>query len=218
MRFAHPLFNKLALLLLLAWASALSAQEGLSDAFAKLDSNFVAAHNLFGPSIVTADFNGDEHFDGAVLLHDRNDFRIELHFRSHLVRSIDFTCGVPALVMAALDLDHDGSLDLVIQDAFSRERIFVWLNDGHGEFQAVSANAYQISTDVGCRALAPPAPTGDNPLLGPSKMRSRRSAPSFDRLVVTSHVCSPGELARDVHESIDAVPNLVRGSPVYDFL
>jgi hypothetical protein len=218
MRFAHPLFNKLALFLLLAWAGALSAQEGLSDALTKLESNFVAANNLFGPSIVTADFNGDEHFDDAVLFHDRSDVRIELHFRSHLVRSITFICNVPALEMAALDLDRDGSLDLVVEDPFSRERLFVWLNDGHGQFQAVSANAYQTSTDVGCRALAPPDPTGDNPLLGPSKMRSRRTAPSFDRLVVTSHVCRPSELARDVHESIDAVPNLVRGSPVYDFL
>src|SRR5262249_22828537 len=40
----------------------------------------------------------------------------------------------PALRIRALDIDGDGYVDIIVERPLSRERLFVWLNDGSGHF------------------------------------------------------------------------------------
>jgi len=215
MHFVRLLHRILALLLLLASADALHSQEGLSAAFARLNRILIPANSPLGPSVVSADFNRDQHFDGALLVRDRNNFRIELHFRSHRVTAITFASNVSALSMVTLDINRDGNPDLIVLDPFSRQRLFVWLNDGQGSFHAVSADNYTLSGTHDCRAIPPSGSSSDYAaLLGPSKMRCRKAASFAEQLLVATYLQRTGEVYEEFPASSDPVPNLVRGSPV----
>jgi len=215
MYFVRQLYRILALLLLLATADALRAQEGLSDAFARLNRALIPANSPFGPSVVSADFNRDKHADGALLVRDRDSFRIELHFRSQRASAITFASTLPALSMVTLDINRDGNPDLIVQEPFSRQRLFVWLNDGHGSFYEVSADNYMLNAAHDCRAIAPSGSGSDYAaLLGPSKMRSRKTAAFAEQILVTAHLQRSGDVYEQFPASSDPVPNLVRGSPV----
>ena len=215
-RLLHRIF---ALLLLLASAGALHAQEGLSDAFARLNRALIPANSPFGPSVVSADFNRDQHADGAVLVRDHDNFRIELHFRSHGTSAITFASSLPALSMMALDLNRDGNPDLIVVEPFSRQRLFVWLNDGRGSFYAVSADDYMQNAAHDCRPIPPSGSSSDYAaLLGPSKMRSRKTAGFAEQLLVTKYLGRTSDMYEVSPTSSDPVPNLVRGSPVTTIL
>ena len=210
----RSLYKAFALILVLASAGVLNAQEGLNEAFARLNSSWIAANSPFGPSVVSADFNQDKHADGAILFHQRSNFRIELHFRSHRVKAITFASDLPALALVALDVNHDGSPDLVVQDPFSRQRHFVWLNDGHGAFRAAPVIDTHHNSDSDHQVVLPPVPGEESDaLLGPSKMRSRSTTAFVHQQVVTPCTASRVEIRSHSTCCADPVPNLVRGSP-----
>jgi hypothetical protein len=208
------LYKAFALVLLIAAAGVLDAQEGLSVAFTRLTNCWIPANSLLGPSVATADFNNDTHADGALLIRERERFRIEVHFRSDRVTAISFASNLPALAMLALDVNGDGSPDLVVQDPFSRKRLFVWINDGHGGFLSTSADDYALNSSEDSRAFLPNRPASESAeLLGPSKMRSRSTAAFASLQVATRYLFRPMEGSGCSAPSADPVPNLVRGSP-----
>jgi hypothetical protein len=213
------LYKALSVILLLAAAGVLNAQEGLSEAFARLDTCSTPANNLFGLSVATADFNHDQHADGALLIRKRQRFRIEVHLRPHRVSAFSFASNLPALAMFAFDVNGDGSPDLVVQDLFSRKRLFVWINDGQGGFHSVSADDYACSSSGGSSAFVPPRPVRDSDeLLGPSKMRSRNTSAFANHQVALPYLSRLMETSRCSATSAEPVPNLVRGSPALMFL
>jgi hypothetical protein len=93
--------------------------------------------------VAAADFDSDEKPDGAVLLpagqiNGQRDFRIEFHVTGGRNTSIQFSSPEAELSIAAVDVNRDGAPDIVIEKAFSHERVQVYLNNGRGEFKKTS--------------------------------------------------------------------------------
>jgi hypothetical protein len=215
------LYKILALILLFAATGVLDAQEGLSDAFARLRTCWIPGSSLLGlgSSVAAADFNHDKHADGALIIREHEHFRIEVHLRSHRVSAITFASNLPALAMLAFDVNRDGSPDLVVQDPFSSKRLFIWINDGHGGFHSASVDDFAWKGSVDFRAFVPPRPaTESNELLGPGKMRSRDTSVFADQQVATPCLPPPTQVFGYSDASADPAPNLVRGSPAVNSL
>ncbi len=152
----RSLIRTIVLLAMVSAVAALHAQDGLSAALSRLNACDLSSAFL-GPSIAAADFNNDTHPDGAVLLRSENTFHIEVHFRFHQVSRITFASDLPALAISALDVNHDGTPDLVVEEPFSHRPVFIWLNDGYGSFQPAHVEDYPTVDENFCRGLAPPS-------------------------------------------------------------
>jgi hypothetical protein len=205
----------LALVAITLSASALHAQDGLSDAMAcaKYASN--TGSTFLGPSLATADFNNDHHPDGALLLRDRNSFRIEVHFRFHQVSEITFASSLPQLAISAVDVNRDGSPDLVVEDPFSLRRVFIWINDGHGAFHSASVDDFQADEDESCPFVATPCHGPQCPAIDtPGKMRSPGTSSEWRRMpAATSDFQFVAALDRAI-PTWDTKPNPLRGPPL----
>ena len=121
----------------------LRAQDGLQGALSRdgLAQTFRSSYtSLFERRSVMTDFDGDQRLDGAVLLHfdtfqSRNSFRVEVHLSARNNTELTFESTEDALSIAALDVNHDGTTDLVVEQAFTHRRLYVWLGDGRGSFR-----------------------------------------------------------------------------------
>ena len=204
-----------AFLAILIAATALHAQDGWRDAVLRLQSSYLRSSGPFGLSLVTADFNHDGHPDGALLLRSGNRAQIEVYFRSHQVRRFSFPSNLADLAISARDVNEDGSPDLVIESPFCHRALFVWLNDGSGEFNAGSVIDYPPDPEGAYREVVSSLQDWDrSALTESSRMRTRHSPGYLDRQTsVPSAISFIGEsvrIPRLAHNS----PNLVRGSPV----
>src|ERR1051325_9503676 len=92
---------------------------------------------LFSGAGTIGDFDGDREADYAfahpVRLAGRsNRHRIQVHLSGHPSTTIELEAGIAGgLRIAALDIDRDKDLDLVITTRFG-DPLGVWINDGHG--------------------------------------------------------------------------------------
>jgi hypothetical protein len=205
---------KAIVLLLVAGVPALHAQDGLGDAFLRLNFACVLTNTPLDPAIATADFDNDTHPDGAILFRNNNTFEIEVHFRSARMSRITFASRFPTLALSAFDVNNDGTPDLVVADPFSRQRLFVWLNDGYGAFHSAHAEDFPAQPDDSCRNLSYCSWTPQSQTLvgaGKSRLRIAPSAlrwplPSPDPLRMPPHAASP-------LPDIASTPNLLRGPP-----
>jgi hypothetical protein len=123
---------------LLLLAPSLRAQDGLLGALAR-EASMTRAPLGFEQPLAAADFDNDQRPDGALLLpagfsDGQRSFRIELHVTSGNNEVITFTTAEGGLSISALDVNRDGAPDIVIEKAFTHERLQVYLNDGHGAF------------------------------------------------------------------------------------
>ncbi len=131
---------RLALTVLFIATPLLRAQDGFQGAMAKSSPSLGrTGSQLFGPTLAIADLDSDNRPDGALLVDSgqfrgTHNFNIELHFAGRSNAGISFQSSEPALSVAARDIDHDGDIDLVVEQAFTHERLQIWLNDGHGNF------------------------------------------------------------------------------------
>ena len=100
------------------------------------------------PTVAGADLDGNTLLDAAVLV---GDWRtplpgstrvIELHFAGQKNRQLTFQSQERSLAIAALDVNHDGAPDIVVERALTGERVQVWLNDGRGGFRHVDARRF----------------------------------------------------------------------------
>src|SRR5579862_1906180 len=122
------------------------AQDGAPGAFSLIGTTPHAMPRLSSP-LATADFDHDEKPDGAVLLetgslNGHRSFRIEVHLTARKNDAISFSSAESDLSISALDVNQDGAQDIVIEKAFSRQRLEVYLNDGHGAFHRATAGNY----------------------------------------------------------------------------
>lgn len=132
----------LATLLLVA-SPLLRAQDGVQGALAQASRTALLSqrlNRLSDPTLAIADFDGDNKEDGAVILETRpffasGSFQIDLHFSSRSNAKITFQPPESDLTVAALDIDHDGDTDIVIEQSLTHKGLLVWLNDGHGNFE-----------------------------------------------------------------------------------
>lgn len=93
---------------------------------------------LSGPMLAVADFDNDHKTDAALLLNtDGFRGRGKLHVEVHIAgrqQTYRVLASPGAVDFAALDIDHDGDIDLVVEQAFTHRRLQVLLNDGQGDF------------------------------------------------------------------------------------
>jgi len=212
----RSLIRSIAIFVMFSVAAALHAQDGLSEALARVSSSSNLSSGLFGPSLVTADFNHDSHPDGAVLVRGRNTSRIEVHFRFQRVSQITFASNFPALAISALDVNHDGSPDLVIEDPFSNRRLFIWLNDGYGSFRAARVDDFPDSNDERHRASGPLShPPESRALVSKSRMRIRKHLPAAVRSADASNFAGFYSNLNLHLPACDFSPNLLRGPPSF---
>jgi hypothetical protein len=125
------------LVLLLACVPVARAQDGLPGALSRTDG--VRRISAFAEEIAAADFDNDQKPDGAILLqagqvNGRKVFRIELHVTAGQNTTINFSTAETSLSISALDVNRDGATDIVVEKAFTHQRLQVYLNNGHGEF------------------------------------------------------------------------------------
>jgi len=136
----------IALLALFLFVPALKAQDGLRGA---LSRDAKTAHVLaeLWSQIAAADFDNDQKPDGALLvetgaLDGTRAFQIELHLTASKNAGITFSSAETGLTISALDVNQDGIPDIVVEKAFTRQRLQVFLNDGHGAFRKARAEDY----------------------------------------------------------------------------
>ncbi len=137
---------------------ALLAQDGMRGAFSRDEVSPVLLRNPFGQNLIAADFDSDLKPDGAVLLEGgqldgERAFRIELHVTSGIDHQLTFASAETALSISAGDVNQDGTPDLVVEQAFTRQRLHVWLNDGHGLFREIGNGEYpfQLPASTHCQ-------------------------------------------------------------------
>jgi hypothetical protein len=215
MRFFCSLSKIFVFVAVFVGASALYAQDGWHSALHRLQSSNNQIGALSGPSLVAADFNHDGYPDGALLIRNGNGLWIEIYFRSDPVKRVSLSANPGDLAISAVDVNHDGSPDLVVEDPFWHQRLFVWLNDGRGKFSAASVTdtgPAQQSTHT--RATGPSTNKECSELIRSSKVRSRHATGySTPHTPVRYPNLFIREFVRDLTLS-HAASNGVRGSPV----
>jgi len=138
---ARSLFIRLLAVGAVALAAPwLRAQDGLPGALPWM--NHGSHLNLTAPfeqTLAVADFDNDHKLDGAVLLDagragGATSFRIQFHLSASNNAELTFESAEPRLAIRALDVNHDGAIDVVVEHPFTHKRLYVWLNDGNGAF------------------------------------------------------------------------------------
>jgi hypothetical protein len=133
---------------LLLGACTLWAQDAFREALFRSSSAISAlSQSSFGQRLVAADFDNDQKPDGALLVdagvsEGRRTFRIEVHLSAGEYGNLTFASEDGILALAALDVNEDGIPDLIVEKAFTHERLQIWLNDGHGKFRQARAEDF----------------------------------------------------------------------------
>lgn len=96
-------------------------------------------------STAVADFNADGRPDLAVANHlgtrGSAAYRIDVQLSNGARQSISFSSTLRGLHVAAVDVDNDHDLDLVVTPLLGRGVVGVWLNDGAGNFRRGDTDA-----------------------------------------------------------------------------
>ena len=175
---ARPLGLKIVVAALALTASSLWAQDGLEGALARMSLTApVSLGTLFSQTVATADFDGDQKPDGAILLDHggprspHSSRQIELHFTGRSNTILTFESIETALAISALDVNGDGATDIVVEHPLTHKRVRVWLNDGRGGFHEGRIEDFPSGSPSPGERLASPAPQANCPALclGPQR-------------------------------------------------
>jgi hypothetical protein len=131
--------------LLVLCLPAVRAQDGLRGALSRHAETLPGAPGS-ASELAIGDFDNDDKPDGAILsqtgvLNGQKLFRIELHLSANKNFAITFSSAEPSLAISALDVNGDGAPDIVVEKAFTRQRVLVYLNDGSGGFREEKGDA-----------------------------------------------------------------------------
>src|SRR5579872_7222300 len=126
MKLRYPICGILLCLVSLC-VPALQAQDGLRGALsrgAKSGQAFAGRP----AQIAAADFDDDQAPDGAILLetgslNGQRSFRVEVHATAAANSAITFSSEENGLAISALDVNQDGAPDIVIEKAFTHQRL-----------------------------------------------------------------------------------------------
>jgi hypothetical protein len=112
----------------------------------------------FGQSIALSDFDSDGLIDQArvdrIGAHQKVEIALS-HATRPLVLCFDAPLGEQGSLVAE-DVDSDGATDLVWTDLLHPSDVIVWLGDGTGEFERVSATAYGNRFTLGSTNMGAP--------------------------------------------------------------
>lgn len=160
-----------------------------------------------------ADFDGDGRPDCATLrLQDRIDgpyrYRVNIALSGGPESSFQFSSAQArfGLQVAAVDVDGDRDLDLVIRSAFDFRLIAVWINDGHGAFtegrltdypQAVGVEHDQVAESGYHPRTAAGLPRVDGPGAFSERISQRSPAPDSTNRKLSSIPSPRNTIGRD---------------------
>jgi hypothetical protein len=142
----RPFIFGLFAAVLIACALPVRAQDGLLGALSEGNGTSRTLVS-FDQQVAAADFDNDQKPDGAVLLpsvqsNGQRSFRIEFHVTAGQNSAITFSTKETGLSISALDVNHDGAPDIVVEKTLTHERLQVYLNDGHGSFHKARLEAF----------------------------------------------------------------------------
>jgi hypothetical protein len=188
----------LAISIVLA-ANCLWAQDGLEGALGRSTlASPLKFSTRFGRTLAAADFDKDHKLDGAVLidsgrLHGQNAFRIELHLSGSGNTELTFESAESALAVTASDVNEDGATDVVVERPVTHERLYVWLNDGHGDFYEGRIEDFPSTGNAAREQLDAPFSGPDHPVacLGPQRGTETARLPARSLPEVPA---APGEI------------------------
>ena len=154
-------FFKIGLLALSMAALSCRAQHSnVGTPLAEADRcNF--SNERFGPRFIVADFNNDQKPDSVILRSlgqhgGKNIFSVRLCASGLTVSLLTLESTEPSIAVTAVDVNRDGSPDIIVEQRYTQKRIQVWLNDGHGGFRKAHAGDYRNQdTRAPCSASAP---------------------------------------------------------------
>src|SRR5215469_2489784 len=131
---------------LVLWPPSAEGQDGLRGALTQSSRALPIVANT-GQQVAAADFDNDSQPDGAVLSqvglsNGQRLFQIELHVTAGKNATLTFSSPESALDITAVDVNRDGAPDIVIERAFTHERLQLFLNDGDGGFQNAGAESF----------------------------------------------------------------------------
>lgn len=98
-------------------------------------------------SFAIADFDGDLHPDLASVETGRTgpastDYWIQLRLSASVLQSIRLVAPTGGLLIEALDVNGDHTVDLVVASAWLKHPVAIFLNNGHGSFSQVAPFAF----------------------------------------------------------------------------
>ena len=132
-------FLKIGLLALSLTAPSLGAQDwSMGIPSARADRCTFSTEHL-GQRFIVADFNNDQKPDSITLASfgqrsGQNLFSVRVCDSGRTMSLLTFESNEPAIIVTAIDVNRDGSPDIVVEQPYTQKRIQVWLNDGHGGF------------------------------------------------------------------------------------
>ena len=115
----------------------------------------------FGERFFVADFNNDQVPDSITLMSlgqhgGKNVFGVRICESGQTVSLLTFESNEPSIVVTAIDVNQDGSPDIVVEQRYTQRRFEVWLNDGRGGFhKADLADFANPGTRAPCTVEAP---------------------------------------------------------------
>jgi hypothetical protein len=214
-------FNLGILVLFTILTPCLWAQDGLPGALSGFKASEWPAFALSSQRVLIGDFDNDQKPDGAILLREapkdgRRTFRIALHLSAEPNHDLTFISDEHDVSISILDVNRDGTPDIVVEEAFTHKRLQVWLNSGHGSFREVRNDDYPSDNRDGNRWKAPTLnqDTGALCISSRAGTDARNSNVVSQRLHINSncHNVWPGVL---LAQRWARAPNPPRGPPSF---
>ena len=166
--------------LLACAAPVMRAQDGLEGALSHAHLAQPLQSSLAGlveQRVAAADFDNDSRLDGAVLLNSgqargRARFRVELHLSTSNNTELTFESNESFLSIVARDINGDGTADVIIEQAITHQRLYVWLGDGRGGFRKGRVEDFSLTSLLTGKEARSPTPRSGNPELSlPPQLR-----------------------------------------------
>jgi hypothetical protein len=138
-------------------AARLSATPGHTSAF-----RLGTAAQPLGWSTAVGDFDTDGTPDLVIADHVSRwsgtyAYRIQFAVSGIGAHNFAFESSQAAVTVRVSDVDHDNDLDVIVHAAASREIVGIWLNDGHGRFEAADVRRFYSSLEpVGLLSTSDP--------------------------------------------------------------
>jgi VCBS repeat protein len=149
--------------------------------------------SLTDSSTAVADFNADGRPDIAIANHiggGNAAYRIDIQLSNGHPQSISFLSAQFGLRVAAVDVDNDHDLDLVVTPLLGRDVVGVWLNDGAGHFGRSEEGA--LPSDFG--RVSPTTVAGCPPACVVATSTTHRmspASPSSRRITAVNNATRP---------------------------
>jgi hypothetical protein len=136
----------------------------------------------FGQSIALSDFDADGLVDEARLDSSGSEKGVKLPLsRTGKLLVLHFDDAIPGQLgsLIAQDVDNDGATDLVYTDLLHADDVIVWLGNGAGQFERVSAKVYGDRFTLGHKNVDAPEGSGHETAINSETNRPLDQSPVY---------------------------------------